>query len=75
MFTPNTGVLGRTGLSHILDANFDAIQAFVQGKKIAELEELTGKAAEEVIDAVSGCTLADTAGYVTAVIEAAKVAK
>lgn len=65
----------KAGSTVAIDANFDAIQAFVQGKKIAELEELTGKAAEEVIDAVSGCTLADTAGYVTAVIEAAKVAK
>ena len=65
----------KTGSTVTIDANFDAIQSYVQGKKITELEELTGKAAEEVIDAVSGCTLADTAGYVTAVIEAAKVAK
>lgn len=58
-----------------IDANFDAIQEFVQGKKISELEDVTGKPAEEVIDAVSGCTLVDTTGYVTAVIEAAKAAK
>lgn len=56
-------------------ANFDVIQEFVQGKKTSELEEVTGKTAEEVVDAVTGCTLVDTTGYVTAVIEAAKAAK
>ena len=65
----------KAGSTVAIDANFDAIQEFVQGKKISELEEVTGKTAEEVIDAVSGCTLADTTGYVTAVIEAAKAAK
>ena len=65
----------KAGSTVAIDANFNAIQEFVQGKKISELEELTGKTAEEVIDAVSGCTLADTTGYVTAVIEAAKAAK
>lgn len=65
----------KAGSTVTIDANFDAIQEFVQGKKISELEEITGKTAEEVIDAVSGCTLADTTGYITAVIEAAKATK
>ena len=65
----------KAGSTVAIDANFDAIQEFVEGKKISELEEVTGKTAEEVIDAVSGCTLADTTGYITAVIEAAKAAK
>ncbi|SCJ07633.1 Uncharacterised protein [uncultured Clostridium sp.] len=65
----------KAGSTVAIDANFDAIQEFVQGKKISELEEVTGKTPEEVIDAVTGATLADTTGYVTAVVEAAKAAK
>ena len=39
---------------------------------LAELKELAGKPAEEVIDAVSGATLADTAGYLGAIAAAAE---
>ena len=56
--------------------NYAAIQNFVKGKTIAELEELVNtKTAEEVTDAVTGATLVDTAGYINAVIAAAKLAQ
>ena len=58
------------------ESNFDAFQNFAVGKTIAELEaEIEGKTAEQMIDAVSGCTLADTLGYVSGLLEAAKAAK
>ena len=38
-----------------------------------ESKELTGKPAEEVIDGISGATLADTVGYVTAILAAAEL--
>ncbi len=55
--------------------NLNAIQAFVDGKTLTELEEIISKTNEEVTDAVSGATLADTAGYINAVIQAAKSAQ
>ena len=56
--------------------NLVAIQDFVKGKKISELEDLVNnKSAEEVTDAVTGATLADTAGYINGVIQAAKSAQ
>ena len=59
-----------------IDANFDAIEAYVTGKTVAELEaEVSGKTAEEMIDTVAGCTLADTLGYVNGILEAAKNVK
>lgn len=65
----------KAGSTVAIADNFDAIQDFVKGKKISELEELVGKTTEEVVDAVSGATLADTQGYIKAVIEAAKQAE
>ncbi len=62
----------KAGSTVEIAANFDAIQEFANGKTIAELKELTGKPSEEVIDAVSGATLADTAGYLTAILTAAE---
>ena len=60
---------------HLMD-NFVAIENFVTGKTIAELEaEVAGKDAAAMVDAVSGCTLVDTLGYVNGLIEAAKAAK
>jgi len=48
----------------------------VIGKTGAELEaEVNGKTAEEVVDTVAGCTLADTLGYINGIIEAAKNVK
>lgn len=64
------------GSTVTVGANYDAIQNFVVGKTIAELEaEISGKDAKGVTDAVSGATLVDTKGYVEALIEAAKAAK
>ena len=57
-----------------LDANFDAIQNFAVGKTISELEDVAAKGAEAV-DAVSGATLVDTAGYLSAIVDAAKNAQ
>jgi len=61
-----------------LDVNYDAIQAHVVGMTIAELEaEIAAFNGEKTaaVDAVAGCTLADTLGYMTAILEAAKAAK
>jgi len=60
---------------HLMD-NFAAIENFVTGKTVAELEaEIAGKDAAAMVDAVSGSTLVDTLGYVSGLIEAAKAAK
>lgn len=53
--------------------NYDAIQEFCNGKTIADLEG-TAASGEAAIDAVSGATLADTAGYIQTIIDAAKAA-
>ena len=57
--------------------NLDAISAAVQGKTFEEVEaliaELEGLGEDgNVADVVSGATLADTAGYVSAILEAAQ---
>lgn len=57
-----------------LDANFDAIQSFAVGKTVSELEAVAAKGSEAV-DAVSGATLVDTAGYLSAIVDAAKNAQ
>ena len=68
--------MAKAGSTVALDVNYDAIEAFVVGKTIAELEAfLNGKTAAEVVDAVTGCTLVDTLGYITGLVEAAKAAK
>ena len=60
---------------HLAD-NYAAIEAFVIGKTVAQLEaEIAGKDAAAMVDAVSGSTLVDTLGYVNGLIEAAKAAK
>jgi len=66
----------KAGSTVAINANFDAIEAHVTGKTVAELEaEFGAKTAEEAIDAVAGCTLADTLGYVNGIIAAAKTVK
>lgn len=58
--------------------NYAAIEDYVTGKTIVELEaELKANEGtpEKMIDVVSGATLADTYGYVTTFVEAAKAAK
>ncbi len=57
----------RAGATMEIAAGFDAIQAYYEGKTIAEIE---GGA-----DAVSGCTLADASNYVKGVAEAANLAQ
>ena len=55
---------------HLAD-NFAAIENYVTGKTVAALEaEIAGKDAAAMVDAVSGCTLVDTLGYVNGLIEA-----
>ena len=72
MYSANMAAAGSTVA---LDVNYDAIQDYVTGKTIEELEAaVDGKTAEEMVDAVSGCTLVDTLGYVNGLIEAAKAA-
>lgn len=61
------------GATVTIDKNFDAIQDFVVGKTIAEVKALAGK--DDAVDAVSGATLADTAGYLSAIADAAEAAQ
>ena len=69
----------RAGSTVQIAANYDAIEAFVKGKTVAELEELlSGYNADnkaEFVDAVTGATTADTLGYVQGILAAAKAAK
>ena len=57
--------------------NSTAIDEFAKGKTVAELEtavsDLKGK--KKASDVVSGATFTDTAGYLAAIIKAAKAAK
>ena len=48
-----------------IDDNYDAIQNFAVGKTIDQIETVAG--GENAVDAVSGATLADTAGYLDAI--------
>jgi len=57
----------RAGATMEIAAGFDAVQAYCEGKTIAELEG--------GVDAISGCTLADASNYVKGVAEAAKIAQ
>jgi hypothetical protein len=64
------------GSTVALNKNYDAIQTYVTGKTIAELEAtLAGTTKEQMVDAVSGATLADTYGYTSAIVAAAKTIK
>ncbi|MGI6148933.1 MAG: hypothetical protein GX195_05880 [Firmicutes bacterium] len=56
----------------ILD-NFTAIENYVVGKTVAELESiLNSNSKEAMVDAVTGATLVDTDGYLWAILAAAK---
>ena len=69
----------RAGSTVQIAANYNAIEAFVKGKSIADLEAavngFTDENKAEFIDAVTGATTADTLGYVQGVLAAAKAAK
>lgn len=56
-----------------IDDNYNAIQAAVNGMTIDEAKALAAK--DDAVDAVSGATLADTAGYVSLIVDAATNAK
>ena len=58
------------GSTVALADNYNAIQSYCNGKTAAELKDLVAKDATAVVDAVSGATLVDTAGYIKTVIEA-----
>ncbi len=64
------------GATKRLDTSWDEIEQFVVGKTIAELEDLlANNDSTQILDAVSGATLADTHGYLEAILEAAKTIK
>lgn len=66
----------KAGSTVDLATNYAAIEDFVTGKTVAEVEAaFAGKTAEEAVDVVSGCTLVDTLGYVNGLVEAAKSVK
>ncbi len=63
----------KAGSTVAIDANYDAVQAFCVGKTVADLEAVIAAAEPgKPIDAVTGATLADTAGYLNAIVETAK---
>lgn len=64
------------GATQSLVTSYEAIEKYVVGKTVAELEAaVSGKTAEQMVDAVAGTTLVDTLGYVQSFIEAAKSVK
>ena len=66
----------KAGSTVDLATNYAAIEDYVTGKTVAEVEAaFAGKTAEEAVDVVYGCTLVDTLGYVNGLIEAAKSVK
>lgn len=68
--------MAKSGSTIALADNYAVIEAFVTGKTIAELEaEVAGKDAAAMVDAVSGCTLVDTLGYINGLLGAAKSAQ
>ena len=68
--------MANAGSTVTIADNFKAIEDFVLGMTVAELEAfLSGHNAETAVDAVSGATLVDTYGYLTALWAAAKDAQ
>ena len=63
----------KAGSTVRIDENYNAIQAAVNGLSIDEAKALAAKS--DVVDAVSGATLADTAGYISLIVDAATNAK
>ena len=71
----STNMTTKAGATTPLGVSYNAIEAFVTGKTIAELEAaIEGKTKEEMVDAVSSSTLVDTLGYVQGLLAAAKAA-
>jgi len=67
--------MAAAGSTVTINDNYEAIQKFVLGKTIAELEEITSQEDEKVTDAVSGATLVDTKGYIDTILLAAENAR
>lgn len=59
------------------DKNMAAIEKYAVGKTVAELEATLKNTPKEKmpVDTISGSTLTDSYGYLSAIVEAAKVAK
>ena len=62
--------MAAAGSTVSIAANFDAIQNHINGMSIADTEALAGE--ENPVDAISGATLVDTAGYLNTVLAAAQ---
>lgn len=62
--------MAKAGSTVTLGANFDAIQNYAVGKTIDEIEATAS--GENAVDAVSGATLVDTAGYLATILAAAQ---
>lgn len=66
------------GATLALNVSYDSIEKFVTGKTVAELAAIVAEfgenkeAAIAAVDAVSSCTLADTLGYLSGLLAAAK---
>lgn len=61
------------GATMTLEEGLMAIENFVVGKTVADLEKVTAEAKDgKPVDAVSGATLVNTKEYLTGIIEAAK---
>ncbi|MDC7240018.1 MAG: hypothetical protein PQJ50_06625 [Spirochaetales bacterium] len=65
----------KAGATVAIADNYAAIEDYVVGKTISEVERVANQDAKKVTDAVSGATLADTKGYLGMIIKAAKSAK
>ena len=61
----------KAGATVRIDENYNAIQNHVSGMSVADAEKLSAEG-DKAVDAVSGATLADTAGYIGLIAEAAK---
>ncbi|MBQ7848956.1 MAG: hypothetical protein IJ343_04460 [Clostridia bacterium] len=70
--------MAKAGSTVALDVNYDIIQAYAEGKTVAELEAAINGFANDkqaAVDAVTGATLVDTLGYLQGILVCAKLAK
>ena len=63
--------MAEAGSTVAIAANYDFVQAFANGKTIAELKELDAKTPEEVVDLVTGATVVDAQGYLAEIVRTA----
>lgn len=63
----------KAGATKSIAENYEAIESFVAGKTIEEVEKVIKEAKDgEPVDAVSSATLVDTKGYLQAIVDTAK---